>query len=140
MLERQIIGVVPVGRTVLLVAEIVIAASSVIEGRPLAEVNVPGDMTVLAVAYESGQGFDWTWSADHVVERGDRIVVIATRAGFSRLRADSAGPSSTNAQERPFGRWTADLSFALWGCLCWSRGSGQSSRTRLDNRLPNLST
>jgi Trk K+ transport system NAD-binding subunit len=93
MMERLIIGTIPVGRKVMLIADVPIAQGSVLEGRPLSDVNQPGESRVLAVGRRGGQHFDWEPQAGYRLVRGDRLIVLATRTGIGHVRARSISPS-----------------------------------------------
>ena len=87
MLGREVIGTIPVGRRLLLVAELSVGAGSVLEAQPAAEVSVPGHIRLLAV--RTGRGAQTLWSPPQgrLLTRTDRIVVVATRAGLTDLLA-----------------------------------------------------
>lgn len=73
----------PVGRRVLLFTELTISPESAAPGRLLSTLTEPGACTVLALA-QSGE--PWVWDAEDVeVAGGDRLAVVATRAGLARL-------------------------------------------------------
>ncbi|MBP2415609.1 NAD-binding protein [Microlunatus capsulatus] len=79
----------PVGRRVLLFTEVTVHAGSAAPGRSLCSLAEEGVSRLLAVA-PAGGGWDWRW-ADRPVEAGDRLAVVATRAGLARmLRATKA--------------------------------------------------
>jgi Trk K+ transport system NAD-binding subunit len=89
MMERQVIGTIPVGRKVMLIADVPIAHGSELEGRPLSSANQPGESRVLAVGRRGGQHFDWEPQHGYMLVRGDRLIVLATRTGIGRVRARS---------------------------------------------------
>ena len=89
MMERQVIGTIPVGRKVMLIADVPIAAGSTLEGRPLSAANQPGESRVLAVGRRGGQHFDWEPQSGYLLVRGDRLIVLATRAGIGHVRSRS---------------------------------------------------
>jgi Trk K+ transport system NAD-binding subunit len=93
MMERLIIGTIPVGRKVMLIADVPIAQGSVLEGRPLSDVSQPGESRVLAVGRRGGHHFDWDPQAGYRLVRGDRLIVLATRTGIGHVRARSISPS-----------------------------------------------
>jgi Trk K+ transport system NAD-binding subunit len=92
MMERQIIGTIPVGRQVMLIADVRIAQGSALEGRPLNHANQPGESRVLAVGRRGGPHFDWEPQDGYLLVRGDRLIVLATRAGIGNVRARSIAP------------------------------------------------
>lgn len=86
MMERQVIATVPVGRTVMLIADVPIAQGSALEGRPLSDANRPGESRVLAVRRRGGEFFDWEPQNGYLLVRGDRLIVLATRDGVGHIR------------------------------------------------------
>jgi Trk K+ transport system NAD-binding subunit len=93
MMERQVIGTIPVGRKVMLVADVPIVPGSALEGCPLSDANQPGESRVLAVSRRGGQHFDWEPQDGYLLVRGDRLIVLATRTGIGNVRARSIAPS-----------------------------------------------
>jgi Trk K+ transport system NAD-binding subunit len=89
MMERQVIATIPVGRTVMLIADVPIAQGSAMEGRPLSDANRAGESRVLAVRRRGGRHFDWEPQDGYLLVRGDRLIVLATRAGIGHIRARS---------------------------------------------------
>lgn len=103
MMERLVIGTIPVGRRVLLIADVPIAQGSELEGRPLGGANRPDESRVLALGRRGGRHLDWQPQAGYLLVRGDRLIVLATRAGLGRIRADSIGPPEVTGSEAPTG-------------------------------------
>ncbi|MEV6693399.1 NAD-binding protein [Micromonospora sp. NPDC051196] len=91
LLDRAVIATIPVGRHALLVTEVAVAAGSALDGRPLAAVGKTGSVRLLAHA-RPGQRYDW--SPDHrlVIVAGDRLTVVARRAGLNALLREAAPP------------------------------------------------
>ncbi|MFC7484179.1 NAD-binding protein [Luedemannella flava] len=87
MLGREVIGTIPVGRRLLLVAELSVGAGSRLEARPAGEVSTPGQARLLAV--RTGRGTQTLWSPPYgrALARTDRLVVLATRTGLADLLA-----------------------------------------------------
>jgi Trk K+ transport system NAD-binding subunit len=94
MMERQVIGTIPVGRKVMLIADVPIVPGSALEGRPISDANQPGESRVLAVGRRGGQHFDWEPQSGYLLVRGDRLIVLATRTGIGHVRARSIAPSA----------------------------------------------
>jgi Trk K+ transport system NAD-binding subunit len=92
MMERQVIGTIPVGRSVMLIADMPIGAGSELEGRPLREANLPGEARVLALGRRGRPRFDWSLQDGYLLIPGDRLVVLATRSGIGHVRARTIGP------------------------------------------------
>ncbi len=93
MMERQIIGTIPVGRKVMLIAEVPVAQGSALDGRPLSDANQPGESRVLAVSRRGGPYFDWEPQSGYHLVGGDRLIVLATRTGAGLLRDRSMPPA-----------------------------------------------
>ncbi|MFI1764473.1 NAD-binding protein [Streptomyces sp. NPDC020800] len=79
MLGRQVLGAIPVERRVLLFAAVEVDGHPELEGRTVAEAFRAGAWRVLALEGRADV------SAGHVLEKGDRVVVAATRRGLAEL-------------------------------------------------------
>ncbi|MFJ4524589.1 potassium channel family protein [Streptomyces sp. NPDC088810] len=80
MLGRQVLGAVAVERRVLLFAAIDVDGHPRLEGRTVREAFHSGSWRALALLGHTAT------SADHVLAKGDRVVVAATRRGLAELR------------------------------------------------------
>ncbi|HWD83425.1 MAG TPA: NAD-binding protein, partial [Kribbella sp.] len=80
--RRQVI--VPAGRRVLLLTEVVVESGSVAEGRNLGSLNEAEGLRILARQDLNGS-WDWQPAATRAVNAGDRVAVAGTRAGLARL-------------------------------------------------------
>ena len=84
---REVIDAIPVGRRVLLVAELPVGAGSELEGRHCPEINRPNEVRLVAVRTgRIGQTL-WTVPERRRLVRTDRLIVVATRAGLAGLLA-----------------------------------------------------
>ncbi|MFU8874882.1 NAD-binding protein [Micromonospora sp. SL4-19] len=83
LLDRAVIATIPVGRHALLVTEVPVVAGSPLDGRPLAAVARPGEVRLLAHT-RAGQT-DWSVDRRMVIQAGDRLTVVARRAGLTAL-------------------------------------------------------
>lgn len=99
MVGSEVIDTIPVGRRVLLVAEVHVGARSRLEGRPFHEVNVAGEIRLVAVQTGRpglGQGVQTFWwperNRGRTLDRAHTMVVVATRAGLVALLARAAAP------------------------------------------------
>ena len=92
MLERQVIGTIPVGRQVMLIADMPIGEGSELEGCALREAHLPGEARVLALGRRGRPYFDWEAQDGYRLVRGDRLIVLATRTGIGHIRARTIGP------------------------------------------------
>lgn len=90
LLDHQVLRTVAVGRHVLLIAELFIQDGTPLSGRPLFDAERDGQARVLAFQPGGSGDADWSPSADRVLEPGDRVIIIATRAGLGALLADSS--------------------------------------------------
>ena len=90
MLGREVIDAIPVGRRVLLVAELPVGAESELEGQFCPVVSRPNEVKLIAVRTgRIGQTL-WTIPQRRRLVRTDRLVVVATRAGLANLLARTA--------------------------------------------------
>jgi Trk K+ transport system NAD-binding subunit len=85
LLERQVIGTIPVNRYVLLLAETPVAAGSELDGAALAAAQEGGEVRVVAVVTDEGRETVWSPAGSHVLRGDDLLVVVATRLGLGRL-------------------------------------------------------
>jgi Trk K+ transport system NAD-binding subunit len=92
----------PVGRRVLLFTEITVNPGSAAAGSRLDSLAEAGSLRILAWAPAGG---DWDWRrVDRVVRTGDRLAVVATRAGLARLLKATKEPTRPPAPRAPVGR------------------------------------
>ncbi|CAM5271333.1 MULTISPECIES: NAD(P)-binding protein [Streptomyces] len=80
MLGRQVLGAVAVERRVLLFAAVDVDGHPQLEGRTVREAFQAGSWRVLALLGRADT------SSSHVLGKGDRVVVAATRRGLAELR------------------------------------------------------
>jgi Trk K+ transport system NAD-binding subunit len=98
MLEHQVLRTIPVGRHVLLVADVRVAPGAAIAGRTLADLEVGGLSRVLAIAVRGTPRFNWSPRRDNRLVAGDRVIVLATRAGLSTFLAGNR-PTVTTPED-----------------------------------------
>jgi Trk K+ transport system NAD-binding subunit len=91
MLEHQVLRTIPVGRHVLLIADIRVSAGSELAGLPVEDVVRAGRVSVLAVQ-QGGERVNWGPAPGLALAAGDRLFVLATRAGLSGVLARSQPP------------------------------------------------
>ncbi|MCO5993344.1 NAD-binding protein [Actinoallomurus rhizosphaericola] len=101
MMERQVIGTIPVGRSVMLIADMPIGEGSELDGRPLREANLAGEARVLALGRRGRPRFDWDFQDGYLLIPGDRLVVLATRSGIGHIRARTIGAPATGPTPPP---------------------------------------
>lgn len=92
LLDHQVLRTVAVGRHVLLIAELFIQAGAPLSGRPLSDAERDGQARVLAVQHGGSGDADWAPGPGRIMAPGDRVTIIATRAGLGTLLAESAVP------------------------------------------------
>ncbi|MGN9775987.1 potassium channel family protein [Micromonospora sp. H33] len=91
LLDRAVIATISVGRHALLVTEVSVAAGSALDGRPLAAVGRDESIRLLAHA-RAGQKYDWSPDRRLVIVAGDRLTVVARRAGLNALLREAGPP------------------------------------------------
>jgi len=99
MLEHQVLRTIPVGRHVLLIADVRVAPGAEIAGRALADLEDGGLSRVLAIAGHGAPRFSWSPRRDQRLAAGDRVIVLATRAGLSTFLAGNR-PTATSPDTR----------------------------------------
>ncbi|MFF4686345.1 NAD-binding protein [Streptomyces sp. NPDC001307] len=80
MLGRQVVGAIAVERRVLLFAAVDVSGHPQLEGRTVRDAFRAGSWRVLALEGRADT------APDHVLDKGDRVVVAATRRGLAELR------------------------------------------------------
>jgi Trk K+ transport system NAD-binding subunit len=90
MTGREVLDTIPVRRHVLLVAEVPIGAGCLLEGQRVGAVNRPHESRLLAIRTGRGAQTLWAPPQGRQLVRTDRLLVVATRAGLSRLLAETA--------------------------------------------------
>jgi Trk K+ transport system NAD-binding subunit len=85
MLDRQVLRTIAVGRHVLLLADVAADDDTLLVGEPISAVHRPHLLRVIALRRSGSPAVDWSPAPGYVIGAGDRIVVIATRAGLSGL-------------------------------------------------------
>ncbi len=90
MLEHQVLRTIPVGRHVLLIADVPVDAGSQLDGTPLQQVHEAGQARVIALHRRGVEEMDWKPHQGYLLAAQDRMIVLATRAGLGRVLARSA--------------------------------------------------
>jgi Trk K+ transport system NAD-binding subunit len=91
-LDHQVLRTIAVGRHVLLLAEVLAGSVAGLAGQQVAAVHQPGTLRVIALWRADSAAADWRPEPGYRVRAGDRLIVLATRAGLSGLlRAPAAG-------------------------------------------------
>ena len=92
MLDHQVLRTIPLGRHVLLIADVPVAEGADLAGLPLQDVHRTGQVRVIALRRAGAEAVDWSPEREHIVAPGDWLYVLATRAGLSRVLARSQPP------------------------------------------------
>jgi len=90
LLEHLVLRTIAVGRHVLLIADVRVEVGSDIAGRALAELEQDRLARVLALQVRGAQRFQWSPHHGYLLAAGDRVIVLATRAGLTRFLTGSA--------------------------------------------------
>ena len=93
MLEHQVLRTIAVGRHVLLLADLGVSAGSELDGAAAQAVHQTGLVRLLAVEPAGGGPVNWSPAGNLRLAAQDRLYVIATRAGLSRVLGRSVPPS-----------------------------------------------
>jgi Trk K+ transport system NAD-binding subunit len=93
MLEHKVLRTIAVGRHVLVIADVRVEPGSRLVGARIADLERDRLARVLALA-EPGRArwFDWPPRPDRRLQTGDRLIVLATRAGLSTFLAGNRPP------------------------------------------------
>ncbi|HEY2129657.1 MAG TPA: NAD-binding protein [Streptosporangiaceae bacterium] len=94
MLEQHVLRTIPVGRHVLLIADVEVSAGSELAGQPVQSVHRPGAVRVIAVRRAAANQVDWSPGPGYQISPLDRIYVLATRTGLSEVLARSQASGS----------------------------------------------
>jgi len=93
MLEHKVLRTIAVGRHVLVIADVRVEPGSDLAGRRLADLEQDRLSRVLALAERAKpRWFDWSPRRDRRLEAGDRLIVLATRAGLAAFLAGNRPP------------------------------------------------
>ncbi|HEY2672737.1 MAG TPA: NAD-binding protein, partial [Rugosimonospora sp.] len=102
VLEREVIGTIPVKRRVLLMAEVPVEPDTALCGRTVAAAQENAEVRIIAVTLGEFRDAEWRPPPDRVLAPGERLIVVATRSGLGRLVAQSTPappPQSTPAPQ-----------------------------------------
>jgi Trk K+ transport system NAD-binding subunit len=89
MLEHQVLRTIAVGRHVLLIADVLVDPTAPIVGQTLGDLERDGLARVLAVHVRGTATLDWAPHHGYLLGPGDRVIVVATRAGLGTFLADN---------------------------------------------------
>jgi Trk K+ transport system NAD-binding subunit len=100
MMEREVIKTIPVGRHVLLVAEVPVGKGAPLDGARVGVTGRTGDVRVIALTRSGEPGAIWSPVPSQRISAGDRLAVVARRDGLSWLlsQANSPPPAEEDAE------------------------------------------
>jgi Trk K+ transport system NAD-binding subunit len=99
LLEREVIGTIPVNRRVLLLAEAPVVAGSSLDGAPVSQAQDVGEVRLLALVTDEGNNTVWSPRNSYVIQAEDVLIVVATRRGLGRLLARSGGTAGESESD-----------------------------------------
>jgi Trk K+ transport system NAD-binding subunit len=85
MLESSVLCTIAVGRHVLLIADVRVTDGADLTGKRLVDMEDDGLARILALQARGTHKPDWQPRRDYELATGDRVIVVATRAGLSRF-------------------------------------------------------
>ncbi len=85
MLEHHVLRTIAVGRHVPLIADVLIGRGAEVVGQLAEEVHRTGEVRVIALSRRAADGVDWSPPRGYRLEPQDRLFVLASRAGLSRV-------------------------------------------------------
>jgi Trk K+ transport system NAD-binding subunit len=84
-MQGQVLDTIAIGRHVLLVAELTVGAYSEAEGERVVDLQRPQQSWIVELTNRDGYRFTATAAAGRQVQRGEVLLVVATRRGLARL-------------------------------------------------------
>jgi len=99
MLDRDVVVTIPVDRHALLVASVLVLAGSPLAGAPLRAANRPLSVRTIGLSAPDSEWVDWSPDPGHKLVAGDRILVVARRAGLRILLAAATPPATAAVTE-----------------------------------------
>lgn len=91
MVRREVLGTIPLGRSMLLIAEIPVRPGAELDGLSAQTIHTPGEARVIAIHRAATDALDLSVPAGYTLAGGDRLIVLATRTGLGRVLARSVG-------------------------------------------------
>jgi Trk K+ transport system NAD-binding subunit len=92
MLDRDVVVTIPVDRHALLVASVLVLPGSPLVGTPLRTADRPLSVRVIGRSASDSERVDWSPDLSHPLAAGDRILVVARRAGLRELLQEATPP------------------------------------------------
>jgi Trk K+ transport system NAD-binding subunit len=88
----QVLDTVSIGRHVLLAADLVVGANSTLENKTVSNLRRPHHSLLVELTNPNGQRLAPTSAAGRRLQRGDKLLVIATRKGLATLITETTAP------------------------------------------------
>jgi Trk K+ transport system NAD-binding subunit len=101
MLEHAVLRTIAVGRHVLLICDVRVEADADMVDKRLVDLETDGLARTLALQVRGATRYDWKPSRRYQLAAGDRVIVVATRAGLSRFLAGNRPASREDAGAVP---------------------------------------
>jgi Trk K+ transport system NAD-binding subunit len=92
MLDRDVLATIPVDRHALLLAGVQVYAGSPLDGATLSRADRPLSVRVIGLAAAGAEWVDWAPDPRRVLVAGDRVMVVARRAGLRALVEQATPP------------------------------------------------
>ncbi|MFI7596846.1 potassium channel family protein [Actinoplanes sp. NPDC049681] len=92
MLEREVLATIPVDRHALLVAAVQVLPGSPLDGAELSRADRTQSVRVIGLSAAGEERVDWAADPRRVLTAGDRIFVVARRAGLRALVEQATPP------------------------------------------------
>ena len=97
LLDRDVIVTIPVDRHALLVAAVRVLPDSPLDGAPLSMADRPASVRVIGMSAADSEWVDWSPDPRRVLCVGDRVVVVARRAGLRALLEQATPPAAPDS-------------------------------------------
>lgn len=94
MLGCQVLATIPLGRQVLLIADVPIYTGSLLDGLASHTVNTAHQAQVIAIHRHATDTLELPAPQDHLLASGDRLVVLATNTGLGQVLSHSVATST----------------------------------------------
>jgi Trk K+ transport system NAD-binding subunit len=101
MLEHAVLRTIAVGRHVLLICDVRVEPDADLVGKRLVDLETDGLARTLALQARGATRYDWKPSRGYQLTPGDRVIVVATRAGLSRFLAGNRPAALEDADAAP---------------------------------------